>query len=125
LNDEKIVGYISLDGTFVRLSWISDELFGKASGENPDCARAKKHQRPRKDDMQRPPEKSNVKELKEPLRTATVPRPENPVEHSPITNSGGDPETGSNASEKVADEVPVPYREPTVGARNPTNPSST
>jgi hypothetical protein len=32
LNDEKIVGHVSLDGTFVGLSWISDELFGKRSG---------------------------------------------------------------------------------------------
>jgi hypothetical protein len=32
LNDEKIVGHVSLDGTFVGLCWISDELFGKPSG---------------------------------------------------------------------------------------------
>ncbi len=112
-------------GTFVGLSWISDELFGKPSGEvHPDRARAKEHQRPRKDDMQ-PPEKSNVKELKEPLRTATVPQPENPVEHSSITNSGGDPETGANASEKVADEVPVSHREFPLALGTRLTPSST
>jgi hypothetical protein len=33
LNGKKIVGYISLDGTFVGLSWISEELFGKPSIE--------------------------------------------------------------------------------------------
>ena len=33
LNSEKIVGYVSLDGTFAGLSWISDELFGRPSGE--------------------------------------------------------------------------------------------
>ena len=124
LNGEKIVGYISLDGTFVGLSWISEELFGKPSGEvHSDRALARKrplHQRPKKADMQRP-EKSNVKELNDLLlRTATVPQPGSPVDHSPIAESGRDPETGSNASEQVADEVPVPHREPTVSAQNST-----
>jgi hypothetical protein len=40
-------------------------------------------------------------------RHATVLQPENPVEHSPITESAGDADAGSNASEQVADEVPV------------------
>jgi hypothetical protein len=48
------------------------------------------------------------------------PQPENPTDHSPITESSRDPETVSNASEKVADEVLVTHREPIVGARNPT-----
>jgi hypothetical protein len=43
LKSEKIVGYISLNGTFVGLTWISEELFGKPSGEvHPDRALAKK-----------------------------------------------------------------------------------
>ena len=43
LTGEKIVGYISLNGTFVGLTWISEELFGKPSGEvHPDRALAKK-----------------------------------------------------------------------------------
>jgi hypothetical protein len=33
LNSEKIVGHVSLDGTFAGLSWIAEELFGKPSGE--------------------------------------------------------------------------------------------
>ena len=39
LNSEKIVGYVSLDGAFAGLSWISDELFGKPSGDlsGPHC----------------------------------------------------------------------------------------
>jgi hypothetical protein len=46
LTGEKIVGYISLDGTFVGLSWISDELFGKPSGEaHSNRALAKKRQK--------------------------------------------------------------------------------
>jgi len=32
LHSEKIVGHVSLDGTFAGLSWISEELFGKPSG---------------------------------------------------------------------------------------------
>ena len=127
LTSEKIVGYISLNGTFVGLSWI--ELFGKPSGEvHPDRALAKKqrlHQRPKKVIMQQP-QKSNVEEPKDvPPPTATVPQAENPVEHSPITESGEDAQTGSNASEQVADEVPVPHREPTVSAQNSTKTAST
>jgi hypothetical protein len=126
LNGEKIVGYVSLDGTFVGLSWISDELFGKPSGEvHPDRALAKKRQRSKKVNM-RQPQKSNPEQTKGvPSPTATVPQPENPIEHSPTTTSDGDPETASNPSEKVADEVPVPEREHTVSAQNSTKSSST
>jgi hypothetical protein len=98
---------------FVGLTWISEELFGKPSGEvHPDRALAKKqqlHQRPNKDGQ--PP-------------TATVPQPGNPIDHSPSTESGEDLETVSIASE-VADEAPVPYREPTVSPQNSTKSSST
>jgi hypothetical protein len=130
LNGEKIVGHISLDGTFVGLSWISDELFGKPSGEvHPDRTLARKqrrHQLPKKANVRRL-EKSSVKEPKDvPPRTAKAPQPENLVEHSPpISKSRGDPETGSNTSEKVADEVPVPQGELTVGAPDPSKSSST
>jgi hypothetical protein len=79
------------------------------------------HQRARKVIVQQP-QKSNVEESKDvPPPTATPPQPENPTDHSPITESSRDPETVSNASEKVADEVLVTHREPIVGARNPTN----
>jgi hypothetical protein len=93
LKSKKIVGYISLNGTFVGLSWISEELFGKPSGEvHPDSALAKKqrtHQRPNKINMQQP-QKSNVKEPKDVSPpTATVQPPGSPVDHSPITESGG------------------------------------
>jgi hypothetical protein len=128
LNGTKIVGYISLDGTFVGLSWISDQLFGKPSGEiYPDRALRRKQQllqHPKTVNTQSPP-KSNVdKPTNVPPPTAAVPQPQNPVEHSQTTVSGGDPETGSNASEQVKDEVPVPHREPTVGAQDSTKSSS-
>jgi hypothetical protein len=50
---------------------------------------------------------------------------ENPIEHSEIIESGGEPENVSNASEKVVDEAPVPHQEPAVSAQNSTKPSST
>jgi hypothetical protein len=32
-NSKRVIGHISLDGTFVGTSWISDDLFGKPTGE--------------------------------------------------------------------------------------------
>src|SRR5262249_17864278 len=32
-NSERVIGHISLDGTFVGASWISDDLFGRPTGE--------------------------------------------------------------------------------------------
>jgi hypothetical protein len=125
LNGEKVVGRVSLDGTFVGLSWISEELFGKPSGEVHPGRTVARNQRPRyrpkKANLQRP-EKSSVKEPKDvPPRTATAPQPENAVEDSqPFASSGGDPKTGLNTSEKVADEPPVPHPEPTVSAPDQT-----
>jgi hypothetical protein len=128
LHGKKIVGYISLDGTFVGLSWVSDELFGRPTGEvHPDSALARKQrlqQRPKKVNMQQP-QKSNVKEPKDvapPI--AAVPLPGSPVDHSPSTESGEDLETVSIASE-VADQAPVPYRELTVSPQDSTKSFST
>ena len=117
LNSEKIVGYVSLDGTFAGLSWISDELFGKPSGEvHPGRLVARNQRlryRPKKSDMQRP-EKSTAKKPNDELsRTAKGPQPKNAVEHSqPLANSGENPEVGFNTSERVKDEGPLPYPEP-------------
>ena len=59
-------------------------------------------------------------------RVATASHGENPVEHSPaVSQSGGDPETSSNASKIVADEVPVQQDELTVGTADPSKSSST
>jgi hypothetical protein len=130
LDGKKIVGYISLDGTFVGLSWISEKLFGKPSGEvHPDRTLAinRRHRpRPKKANIQQPV-KSGVKEPKDVSpRTATAPQPENLVEHSPlVSKSGEDPETGSNASKMVANDVPVPLGELTVGGPDESKSSST
>ena len=65
LNGKKIVGYVALDGTFVGLSWISDELFGKPTGEVHPNRILARNQRPnlrsKKANVQRP-EKSSVRE---------------------------------------------------------------
>ena len=56
-----------------------------------------------------------------PPRTATAPQPESAVEHSqPFANSGGDPKSGLNTSEQVADELPVRHPEFTVGVPDQT-----
>ena len=121
LNSEKIVGYVSLDGTFAGLSWISDELFGKPSGEvHPGRTVARNHRlryRPKKSDMQRP-EKSTAKKPNDELsRTAKAPQPKNAVVHSqPLANSGENPEVGFNTSERVKDDGSVPHPQPTAGA---------
>jgi hypothetical protein len=102
LHGKKIVGHISLDGIFVGLAWISDQLFGVSSGEvYPNSTLAGKqqpHLPPKKPNAQRS-EKLGVKEpMGVSLRNATQPQPENVVEHSPaILKIGGDAETVSNA----------------------------
>jgi hypothetical protein len=127
LNGKKIVGYVSLDGTFVGLSWMSDELFGKPSAEvHPDRTLARKPRlllRPNKAKVQRP-EKSGVKEPGLTLQTATAPHPENLAEHSPTAfKAVGDPGRGSNTSKIVVDEVPLLEGE--VGRPDSSNSSST
>jgi hypothetical protein len=92
LNSEKIVGHVSLDGTFAGLSWIAEELFGKPSGEVHPGRTIRKQRpryRPKKSNPHRP-ENSGVKEPKDvPPPTATAsPQPENAVEdRQPIANA--------------------------------------
>ncbi len=125
LNGEKVVGHVSLDGTFVGLSWISEELFGRPSGEGHAHAVVRKQRpryRPKMAHLQRP-QKSTVEEPKDvPPPTATpLPQPENAVEDSkPFARSAGDPQPGLNASEKAADEAPGHHPEHTVGALDQT-----
>jgi hypothetical protein len=122
LNGKKIVGYISLDGTFVGLSWISEKLFGKPSSEVHRTLAITHHPRPKKANLQRP-EKSSVKEPKDGSPRTTAPQPENLVESPLVSKSGEDPETGLNTSKMVANEVPVPGGELTVP--DPSKSSST
>jgi hypothetical protein len=98
-NSEKVIGHVSLDGTFVGASWLSDELFGKPSGEaDADRSRARTHRarhRPKQASVQRP---NNL-----PPRTAVSKEPEKPLAHS--QPSSGDPQAGLNTSEKVSDHM--------------------
>ena len=124
LNSEKIVGHVSLDGTFVGLSWISEELFGKPSGEVHPDRTIRNHRpryRPSKSNPQRP-ENSGVREPKDPPPPPATasPQPENAVEDpQPIANA----KTGLNISEKATDETPEHHREPSVGAQIKQNPT--
>jgi hypothetical protein len=121
-NSEKVIGHVSLDGTFVGASWLSDELFGKPSGEaDADRSRARTYRarhRPRQASVQRP---NNL-----PPRTALPKEPEKPLAHS--QPSSADPQAGLNTSEKVSDhmqELPsVCNREPTGGELNSTTSSA-
>jgi hypothetical protein len=130
LTSEKIVGHVSLDSTFVGLTWISDELFGKPSGEVHHnrilLGKQRRHQLPKNANLRRS-EKSSVNEPEYVSpRAATAPQLENVIEHPPaVSSSGGGSETDSNTSESVADEVLLPQGELTVGAPDPSKSSST
>ena len=118
-----------MDGTFVGLSWISDELSGKPRDEvHPNRILARK-QRPdlrlKKANFQLP-EKFGVKKPKDVSpRTATAPQAENLVEHSSAASkSGGDTETGSNISKKISDQVPLLRGKLAVGTADPSQSST-
>jgi hypothetical protein len=119
---ERVIGHVSLDGTFVGASWLSDELFGKPSGEaDADRSRARTHRarhRPKQASVQRP---NHL-----PPRTAVPKEPEKPLAHSQPFS--GDPQAGLNTSEKVSDHMEklpsVSNREPTDGELNPTTSSA-
>ncbi len=130
LNGEEIVGHISLDGTFVGLSWISEELFGKPSSEvHPGRIVASKRRPrygPKKANLQRP-EKSTVQERNDlPPRAAIAsPQPENAVQGSqPFARSDGDAKTSLNTSEKAADEALGHHPEPNIGAPDHGKPTA-
>ncbi len=130
LDGEEIVGHVSLDGTFAGLSWISEELFGKPTGEvHPGRAVGSK-QRPRyrakQANLQRP-EKRSAEEPKHgpPWAATESPQPEKPVEESQsFARSGGEAKTGLNASEKAADEAIGPHPKPPAGAPDQTKSSA-
>ena len=116
LNSEKIVGHVSLDGTFAGLSWISDELFGKPNGEvHPD--RTIRNQRPRyRPKKSNPQRHSGVKEPRDvtPPTATPSPQPENAVEGSrPFARS-----------EKAADEAAGRHREAAVSPPGQTKPTA-
>jgi hypothetical protein len=102
----KILGHISLDGTFVGASWLSDDLFGKPRGEaRPDRlvkaqgAHNRKVQEARSRVARAPTQRS------EDLRTKTAPQLADPPGHAEtLSKSGGDPEPGLSAADQVSDQ---------------------
>jgi len=120
LNGEKVVGHISLDGTFIGLAWMSDLLFGKSNGEvHPSrtlAGKQRSHLRPRRPNVQQPekPDMSHPKNVSQ--RNATARQADNVVEHSlTVSKSGGDPDKGSNALKMAAVESPLPQGESSIG----------
>ncbi len=127
LDGEQIVGHVSLDGTFAGLSWISEKLFGKPSGEvHPGRAVARNPRpryRPKKANLQRPV-KTSVEEPKDgPHRTATA-SPQPVEESQPFARSAKETKTGLNTSEKAADEALRHHPEPSVGTPDQTKSSA-
>jgi len=126
----KILGHISLDGTFVGASWLSDDLFGKPRGEaRPDrlvkarSARNRKvqggaHSRVERAPTQRP----------EDLPTKTAPQLADPPGHAEtLSKSGSDREPGLSAADQASDQLQalpsVPHGEDTHGTPGSMPPS--
>ena len=103
----KILGHISLNGTFVGASWLAEDLFGKPRGEaHPDRLvkvqgpHSRKvrgaHRRVERAPTQRP----------EDLPTKTAPQLADPPGHAEtLSKSGGDPEPGLSAPDQVSDQL--------------------
>jgi hypothetical protein len=119
-NSGKIIGHISLDGTFVGVSWISDQLFGKPSGD----ARADRPARVRAGSRRAP--RASVKRSESvPKRAVSPQQSDSPVTPAQVASeTGSNPETGLSASDQVADRVPAlpssADQEPSQGAPSAT-----
>jgi hypothetical protein len=125
----KILGHISLDGTFVGASWLSEDLFGKPRGEaHPD--RLVKVQGPhsRKGRGANTRVERATTQRPEDLPTKTTPHLADPAGHAEtLSKSGGDPEPGLSATDQVSDQLQtlpsVPDREDPLGTLDSTTPS--
>jgi hypothetical protein len=121
----KILGHISLDGTFVGASWLSDDLFGKPRGEpRPDRLVKARSAHNRKVQGAR----SRVEERPEDLPTKTAPQLADPPGHADtFSKSGGDPEPGLSAADQASDQLralpSVPHGEDTQGTPGSMTPS--
>lgn len=98
-SNNKVIGHVSLDGTFVGASWRCDELFGKPSGEA-HAGRSRARMRRARD---RPKQSSAARPKKLLLETAAPNAPEQRLAHS--QPSRGDPEAGSNTFETIAEQM--------------------
>jgi hypothetical protein len=125
----KILGHISLDGTFVGASWLSDDLFGKPKGEA----------RPDRFVKARGAHNRKVQGARNRVARATTQRPENswtetapqladpPGHAETLSKSGGDPERGLSAADQASDQpqaLPsVPHGEDPQGTPGSITPS--
>ena len=119
----KILGHISLNGTFVGASWLAEDLFGKPRGEaHPD--RLVKVQGPHSRKDSRKVQGANTRverattQRPEDLPTKTTPQLADPAAQAEtLSKSGGDPEPGLSAPDQVSDQLralpSVPDREDT------------
>ncbi len=98
-SNNKVIGHVSLDGTFVGASWRCDDLFGKPSGEA-HAGRSRARMRRARD---RPKQSSAARPKKLLLETAAPNAPEQRLAHS--QPSRGDPEAGSNTFETIAEQM--------------------
>jgi hypothetical protein len=125
----KILGHISLDGTFVGASWLSDDLFGKPRGEaRPDRLVKVQGARNRKVQGARSRVARATTQRPEDLRTETAPQLADPPGHAEtLSKSGGESEPGLNAAGQVSDQLlalpSVPDQEDTQGTPGSTTPS--
>jgi hypothetical protein len=106
LNTGKVVGHVSLDGTFVGASWVSDDLFGKASGE------AQANQAVRETRASHDARKASVpRPVNATTQTAATPQPDTQVApgHTIYPDYS---ETGLNPSNRIADDMHAPPSAP-------------
>lgn len=121
LDSGKILGHISLDGTFVGASWVSDDLFGKPRGEaRPDRLVKVQgaHNRVERAVTRKP----------EDLPTETAPQLADPPGHAEtLSKSGGDSQSGLSAADQASNQLhalpSAPDREDIHGTLGSTIPS--
>jgi hypothetical protein len=115
----KILGHISLNGTFVGASWLADDLFGKPRGEaHPDRLVKVQGAHYRKVRGARRRVERAPTQRPEDLPTKTAPQLADPPGHAEtLSKSGGDPEPGLSAADQASDQLQalpsVPHGEDT------------
>ena len=100
-NSGKVVGHVSLDGTFVGASWVSDHLFGKPGGEARPDRPARVQAASRRAPHARVQQSDNA-----PKRAVSPQQSDIPVTHAQVVSDpSGNPKTGLDASGQIADHV--------------------
>jgi hypothetical protein len=125
----KILGHISLDGTFVGASWLSDDLFGKPNREaRPDRLVKAQGAHNRQVQGARNRVARATTQRPENSWTETAPQLADPPGHAEtFSESGGDPEPGLSVAAQVSDQpqaLPsIPNGEDTQGTPGSMPPS--